>query len=48
MLLVKPSAKDPNEVVEAIKAYSEQKKWQYIGASQVKKCSTRMPKWKKR
>lgn len=36
MLLVKPSYKEPNEVVDAIKAYSEQKKWQYMGASKVK------------
>jgi hypothetical protein len=36
MLLVRPTAKEPNEVVDAIKAYSEQKKWQYIGASKVK------------
>jgi len=36
MILMKPSAKAPDAVVDAIKAYSEQKKWQYIGASKVK------------
>lgn len=36
MLLVKSTAKEPNEVVDAIKAYSEQKNWQFIGANMVK------------
>jgi hypothetical protein len=36
MLVVRSTAKEPAEVVDAIKAYSEQKKWQYIGASKVK------------
>lgn len=36
MFLVRTTAKQPNEVVEAVKAYSEGKKWQYVGASMVK------------
>jgi hypothetical protein len=36
MILVRDSAKSPAEVVEAIKSYAEQKKWQYLGASKVK------------
>ena len=36
MILVRPSAKEPAAVVEAIKSYAEQKKWQYLGASKVK------------
>ena len=36
MLVLKQTAKEPNEVVDAIKAYSEQKKWLYLGASKVK------------
>ncbi|MBI3523546.1 MAG: DUF302 domain-containing protein [Betaproteobacteria bacterium] len=33
---MKPTTKKPDEVVDAIKAYSEQKKWQFVGASKVK------------
>lgn len=36
MILVKSTTKQPNEVVQAIKSYSEQKKWQYVGDSMVK------------
>lgn len=36
MLLIKSTDKEPDEVVEAIKDYSAQKKWQYLGASKVK------------
>lgn len=36
LFLVRTTAKQPNEVVEAVKAYSEGKKWQYVGASMVK------------
>lgn len=36
MLLMKSTAKEPNEVVDAIKAYSKQKNWQFIGASTIK------------
>jgi hypothetical protein len=36
MLIVRTSAKDRTEVVGAIKAYSEQKKWLYVGDSKIK------------
>jgi len=36
MILVKPTTKTPDEVVDAIKDYSEQKKWQFVDASKVK------------
>lgn len=36
MLVVKTSVKEPNEIVDAVKAYSDQRKWQYVGASKVK------------
>lgn len=36
MILLRSSAKAPAEVVQAIQSYAEQKKWQYLGASQVK------------
>jgi len=36
MILVRASAKEPAAVVEAIKSYAAQKKWQYLGASKVK------------
>ena len=36
MILVRATAKEPAEVVQAIKSYAEQKKWQYLGASKVK------------
>lgn len=36
MILVRSSAKAPDAVVEAIKAYSEQKQWQFVGESKVK------------
>ncbi len=35
MFLIRSTAKTPEAVVEAVKAYSEQKKWQYLGASKV-------------
>lgn len=36
MILVRPSSKNTAAVVDAIKAYAEQRKWQYLGASKVK------------
>lgn len=36
MILVRPTSKSTAAVVEAIKSYAEQKKWQYLGASKVK------------
>lgn len=36
MFLVRSSAKTPEAVVEAVKAYAEQRKWEYLGASRVK------------
>lgn len=36
LLLLRPTDKEPDEVVDAIKAYAAQKKWQYLGASKVK------------
>lgn len=36
LILIRPSAKSPSEVVDAIKAYAEAKKWVYMGANTVK------------
>lgn len=36
MFLVRSTAKAPEAVVEAVKAYAEGKKWQYLGADKVK------------
>ena len=36
LILIRASAKTPAEVVEAIKSYSEAKKWAYMGANSVK------------
>lgn len=36
MFVVRSTAKTPEAVVEAAKAYAERKKWQYLGASKVK------------
>ena len=36
LILVRPTEKSPEAVVEAIKAYAEGKKWAYIGAYKVK------------
>jgi len=36
LFVVRATAKTPEQVVEAIKAYAESKKWVYIGASKVK------------
>ena len=37
IFIVRTTAKTPAAVVAAIKAHSEQKKWQYLGESKVKK-----------
>lgn len=42
--MVRTTAKAPEEVVAAIKTYSEQKKWQYLGESKVKKGEVRLVK----
>jgi hypothetical protein len=36
MFLVRSTAKAPEAVVAAVKAYAEGKKWQYLGADKVK------------
>ena len=36
MFLLRSTEKVPEAVVEAVKAYAEAKKWQYLGASRVK------------
>ena len=36
IFMVRSTTKAPEAVVRAIKAYAEQKKWQYLGASRVK------------
>jgi hypothetical protein len=36
LFIVRSTTQTPDAVVEAMKKYSEQKKWQYIGASKVK------------
>jgi hypothetical protein len=36
MFLVRSTTKTPEAVVEAVKAYSEQRKWLYLGANKVK------------
>lgn len=36
MIALRATDKETDEVVEAIKTYAEQKKWQYLGASKVK------------
>jgi hypothetical protein len=36
LILIRPSAKSPSEVVEAVKAYAEAKKWVYMGANTVR------------
>jgi hypothetical protein len=35
MFVVRSTAKTPEAVVEAIKAYAEGKKWQYLGANKI-------------
>lgn len=44
MVLVQPSAKTPDEVVEAVKSYSEAKKWLYLGATKAKQGEVTMVK----
>ena len=36
VFIVKSTSKDPDAVVSAIKSYSEQKKWQYLGDTKIK------------
>ena len=36
MIIVRPAAKSPDEVVAAIKAYAEEKKWVFLGANKFK------------
>lgn len=36
MFLTRSTAKPPEAVVDAVKAYAEAKKWQYLGANKVK------------
>jgi hypothetical protein len=36
IFIVRSTTKTPDAVVEAVKKYSEQKKWQYLGANKVK------------
>jgi hypothetical protein len=36
MILIRASAKSPTDVVDAIKAYTEAKKWVYLGAYAIK------------
>ena len=44
MVLVKPTAKTPDQVVDAIKAYAEEKKWMFMGANKAKKGEVTMVK----
>ena len=44
MVLIKPTAKTPDEVVEAVKAYSEAKKWIYMGSNKAKQGEVTMVK----
>ena len=44
MILIRPTAKTADEVVEAIKAYSEAKKWIYMGANKAKQGEVTMVK----
>ena len=37
MFIIRSTAQTPEAAVEAVKAYAEQKKWMYLGASKVKK-----------
>jgi hypothetical protein len=36
VFIIKTTSKDPDAVVSAIKSYSEQKKWQYLGDTKIK------------
>jgi len=36
LFIVRSTTRSPDAVVEAVKQYSEQKKWQYLGANKVK------------
>ena len=44
MILIRPTAKTADEVVEAIKAYTEAKKWIYMGANKAKQGEVTMVK----
>lgn len=37
MFLVRSTEKTPDALVDAVKAYAEEKKWEYLGADKVKK-----------
>lgn len=44
MVIIKPTAKTSDEVVEAVKAYSEAKKWVYMGSNKAKQGEVTMVK----
>jgi hypothetical protein len=44
IFMVRTTSKAPDAIVAAIKSYSEQKKWQYLGDSKVKKGEIRLVK----
>lgn len=37
IFIVRPTSKSPDNIVAAIKAYAEEKKWQYLGDNKVRK-----------
>ena len=44
MIVITPTTKTPDQVVDAIKSYSEQKKWLYMGANKAKQGEVTMVK----
>jgi uncharacterized protein (DUF302 family) len=36
MFIITPAAKEPDAIVAAIKAYAQEKKWQYLGDSKIR------------
>lgn len=44
MFLVRPTAKAPDDVVAAIKAYAEARKWPYLGVDKVKQGQVQLVK----
>ena len=44
MVLITSTTKAPDQVVDAIKSYSEQKKWMYMGANKAKQGEVTMVK----
>jgi hypothetical protein len=44
MVLVRATTKTPDQVVDAVKSYSEAKKWRYMGADKVKQGKVTMVK----